>query len=78
MEAGTSKPQILSATHALDATACATHLRIKVQLSGITAIAMIVLGATGNFMTTEFARKNRIPGAKKIDSYQLMVVMEHF
>ena len=58
MEAGTSKPQILSATHALDATACATHLRIKVQLSGVTAIAMINSGATGNFMSTEFVMKN--------------------
>ena len=57
MEAGTSKPQILSAIHALDATACAIHLRIKVQLSGITAIAMIDSGASGNFMSMELARK---------------------
>ena len=74
MEAGTSKPQILSATHALNATACATHLRIKVQLSGVTAIATIDLGATRNFMFMEFARKNQIPGVKNNDSYQLTVV----
>ena len=74
MEAGTSKPQILSATHALDATACATHLRIKVQLSGVTAIAMIDSNATKNFMSTEFARKNQILGVKKNDQYQLTVV----
>ena len=58
METGTSKLQSSNPTHALDATACATHLRIKVQLSGVTAIAMIDLGATRNFMSTEFARKN--------------------
>ena len=74
MEAGTSKPQILNATHALDATACAIHLRIKVQLSGVTTIAMINSSATRNFMSTEFARKNWIPGVKKNDPYQLMVV----
>ena len=56
MEASTSKPQILSATHALDATACAIHLEIKVQLSGVTAIVMINSSATRNFMSTEFAR----------------------
>ena len=74
MEAGASKPQILSATHALNAMACATHLRIKIQLSGVTAIAMINSGATRNFMSTEFARKNKIPGVKKDDPYQLTVV----
>ena len=74
MEAGTSKPQILRPTHALDATACATHLRIKVQLSGVTTIAMIDSSATGNFMSMEFAGKNQILGVKKNDSYQLMVV----
>ena len=74
MEASTSKPQILSATHALDAIAYATHLRIKVQLSRVTAIAMIDSGATKNFMSTEFARKNQIPGVKKDDPYQLTIV----
>ena len=29
-EAGTNTPQIISATTALDATACATHLKIKI------------------------------------------------
>ena len=76
MEAGTSKPQILSATYALDVTACATHLRIKVQLLGVTIIAMIDSSATGNFMSIELARKNQIPGVKKDDSYQLMVADE--
>ena len=74
MEAGTSNPQILSAIHALDATACVTHLRIKVQLSGVTAIAMIDSGATKNFMSMEFARKNQIPGMKNDDPYQLTVI----
>ena len=69
MKAGTSKPQILSDTHALDATTCATHLRIKVQLSKVTAIAMIDSSATRNFMFTEFAWKNQIPGVKKNDLY---------
>ena len=73
METSTSKPQILSVTHALDATACAIHLRIKIQLSRVT-IAMIDLGATKNFMFTEFARKNQILGVKKDDLYQLTVV----
>ena len=78
MKAGISKPQILSATHALDATACVIHLRIKVQLSGVTAIAMIDSGSTRKFMSTEFARKNRILGVKKDDSYQLTVVDRTF
>ena len=74
MRASTSKPQILSVTHVPDATACATHLRIKVQLSGVIAIAMINSGVTGNFMSTEFAKKNWILEVKKNDSYQLTVV----
>ena len=74
MKAGTSKPQILSATHGLDTTACATYLRIKVQLSGVTTIAMINSGVTRNFMSTKFAWKNQILVVKKDDSYQLTVV----
>ena len=58
MEAGTSKPQILNATHALDVTAYATHLKIKVQLSRVIAIARSDSRATRNFMSTEFTRKN--------------------
>ena len=74
MEAGTSKPQILSATHALDAIACAIHLKIEVQLSGVTTIIIIYSSATKNFMSTKCARKNQILGVKKNDPYQLTVV----
>ena len=68
MEAGTSKPQILSATHVLDKTACATHLRIKIQLSRVTTMTMIDSGATRNFMSIEFKRKSN-PWSEKSDPY---------
>ena len=48
-KAGTNTPQMINAT-ALNATACVTHLKIRIQLAGITALAMIDSGATRNFM----------------------------
>ena len=59
---------------ALNATACVTHLKIRIQLAGVTALAMINSGATGNFMLRKFATNNRIPGLSKERPYQLMVV----
>ena len=48
-EAGTNTPQMINAT-ALNATACVIHLKIRIHLAGVTALAMIDSGATGNFM----------------------------
>ena len=71
-EAGTNTPQMINAT-ALNTTACVTHLKIRVQLAGVTALAMIDSGATGNFMSRKFATNHRIPGLLKESSYQLTV-----
>ena len=73
IEASISKTQILSAIQALKATPCATHLRIMIELSRVTTIAMINSGATGNFICKEFVRKNEMPKVKKDDLYQLTV-----
>ena len=35
---------------------------------------MINSGTTGNFKSTEFAKKKLIPGVRKNDPYQLMVI----
>ena len=59
---------------ALNATACVTHLKIRIQLAGVTALAMINSGATGNFMSRKFATNHRIPGLPKERPYQLTVV----
>ena len=59
---------------ALNATACVTHLKIRIQLAGVTALAMINSGATGNFMSRKFATNHRIPGLLKKRPYQLIVV----
>ena len=72
-EAGTNTPQMINAT-ALIATACVTHLKIRIQLAGVTALAMIDSGATGNFMSRKFATNHRIPGLSKERPYQLTVV----
>ena len=60
-EAGTNTPQIISATTALDATACARHLKIKIQLSGVTAFAMIDSSVMGDFMLKKFAKNHQVP-----------------
>ena len=72
-EAGTNTPQMVNAT-ALNATACVTHLKIRIQLAGVTALAMIDLGATRNFMSRKFATNHRIFGLSKERPYQLTVV----
>ena len=59
-EAGTNTPRMINAT-ALNATACVTHLKIRIQLAGVTALAMIDSGATKNFMSRKFATNHRIP-----------------
>ena len=40
----------------LNATACAIHLKVKIQLSRVTAFIVINLDATGNFMSSKFAK----------------------
>ena len=72
-EAGTNTPQMINAT-ALNATACVTHLKIKIQLARVTALAMIDSGATGNFMSRKLATNHQIPGLPKKRPYQLTVV----
>ena len=71
-EAGTNTPRMINAT-ALNATACVTHLKIRIQLAGVMALAMINSGATGNFMSKKFATNHRIPGLPKERPYQLTV-----
>ena len=44
-EAGTNTPQMINAT-ALNTIAYVTHLKIRIQLAGVTALAMIDSGAT--------------------------------
>ena len=73
IEASISKTQILSAIQALKATPYATHLKIMIELSRVTTIAMINSGATGNFICKEFVKKNGMPKVKKDDLYQLMI-----
>ena len=72
-EAGTNIPQMINAT-ALNTTAYVTHLKIRIQLAGVTALAMIDSGATGNFMSRKFATNHKIPGLPKERPYQLTVV----
>ena len=72
-EAGTNTPRMINAT-ALNATACVTYLEIRIQLAGVTALAMIDSGATRNFMSRKFATNHRIPGLPKERPYQLTVV----
>ena len=72
-KAGTNTSQMINAT-ALNATACVTHLKIRIQLAGVTALAMIDSGATGSFMLRKFATNHRIPGLSKERPYQLTVV----
>ena len=59
---------------AVDLTAWAIHLKIKIQLSAVTVFAMIDSGTTGNFMSEKFARNHQILGLLKKKSYQLTVV----
>ena len=58
---------------ALNATACVTQLKIRIQLAGVTALAMIDSGATGNFLSRKFATNHRISGLSKKRPYQLTV-----
>ena len=59
---------------ALNATACVTHLKIRIQLARVTALAMIDSGATRNFMSRKFATNHRISELSKERPYQLTVV----
>ena len=61
-------------TTALNAIACVTHLKIRIQLAGVMALAMIDSGTTRNFMSRKFATNHRIPGLPKKRPYQLTVV----
>ena len=72
-KAGTNTPQMINAT-ALNTTACATHLKIRIQLAGVTALAMINSSATRNFMSKKFATNYQIPGLPKERPYQLTIV----
>ena len=63
-EAGTNTFQMINAT-ALNATACVTHLKIRIQLVGVTALAMINSGATRNFMSRKFATNPQNPWITK-------------
>ena len=72
-EAGTNTPQMINAT-ALNTTACVTHLKIRIQLAGVTALAMIDSGATRNFMSRKIATNHQILGLPREKSYQLTVV----
>ena len=60
----------------IDATACATDLRIKIQLLRVIAIATINLSVIRNFMSTEFGRKKLILEVKVNDPYQLTIIDE--
>ena len=71
-EAGTNTPQMINAM-ALNTTACVTHLKIRIQLAGVTTLAMIDSGASRNFMSRKFATNQRIPGLPKKRPYQLTV-----
>ena len=59
---------------ALNATACVTHLKIRIQLAGVTALAMIDSGATKNFMSRKFATNHKISGLPKERPYQLTII----
>ena len=72
-EAGTNTPRMINAT-ALNATACVTHLEIRIQLARVMALAMIDSGATRNFMSRKFATNHRILELPKKRLYQLTVV----
>ena len=72
--AGKTTPREEGVKPSLDATACSLHFRIKIRVNGWLAKAMINSGATGNFMSESFARRNKVPVQGKKDSYQLMVV----
>ena len=72
-EASTNTPRMINAT-TLNTTACVTHLKIRIQLARVTALAMIDSGATRNFMLRKFATNHKIPELPKGRSYQLTVV----
>ena len=72
-ETSTNTPQIINAT-ALSATACVTHLKIRIQLARVTALAMIDLSATRNFMSRIFAINHQIPGLPEERPSPLTVV----
>ena len=61
---------------AIDATACATLLKIKIQLLGVIIFAIIGSGVMGNFMSDKFAKNHQIPGLAKEKPYKLMVIDE--
>ena len=72
--AGKTTPREEEVKLSLDATACSPHFRIKIRVNGWLAKAMINSGATGNFMSESFARRNKVPVQGKKDPYQLTVV----
>ena len=72
--AGKTTPREEGVKPSLDATACSLHFHIKIRVNGWLAKAMINSGATGNFMSESFARRNEVPVQGKKDPYQLTVV----
>ena len=72
--AGKTTPREEGVKPSLDATACSPHFHIKIRVNGWLAKAMINSGATGNFMSESFARRNKVPVQGKKDPYQLTVV----
>ena len=72
--AGKTTPREEGVKPSLDTTACSPHFHIKIRVNGRLAKAMINSGATGNFMSESFARRNKVPVQGKRDPYQLTVV----
>ena len=72
--AGKTTPQEEEVKLSLDVTVCSLHFRIKIRVNGRLAKARINSGATGNFMSESFARRNKVPVQGKKDPYQLTVV----
>ena len=72
--AGKTTPREEGVKPSLDATACSLHFHIKIRVNRRLAKAMINSGVTGNFMSENFARRNKVPVQGKKDLYQLIVV----
>ena len=72
--AGKTTPWEEEVKLSLDVTACSLHFHIKIRVNRWLAKAMINSGATGNFMSESFARRNKVPVEGKKDPYQLTVV----
>ena len=72
--AGKTTPQEEGVKPSLDTTVCSLHFHIKIRVNRWLAKAMINSGATGNFISESFARRNKAPVQGKKDPYQLTVV----